>query len=134
MNSSTACVGAFIRVTITISIPMPANEFTSFAQEKFLTALALSADVPIKQVSILDFNLARRIISSNTSTLVRASIAVNDAAQAQSVTYRVGLGVNLTSQGLPQGTLVSVESMLVRAPSPSPVSYTHLTLPTKRIV
>jgi len=112
-NSPDSCVKSLVNVIVLMSIPISFDQFTPPLQERFRTALALAAHVQKNHVVILGFNAARREIVSNMSIMIRAAISVIDSTQALATSQNIALGVNLTAQGLPQGTLVEMETKYV---------------------
>jgi predicted outer membrane repeat protein len=107
-NSSSACMSALF-VSISVSLPIRKDNFTEIAQENFVTALSLTANVESDSVIVESVNEMRR--RGAVSLLIDSQIAVKDFAAASSVASRLSsenLNRNLISQELPQAAILSI--------------------------
>ncbi len=110
-NSSGSCTPAvFVLVTVTLAIP--AENFTSTLQSSYVLALATASDVSIDMISLIKISStegARR--SSSKAVRVQSSVATSDATAAIAISDRLDakqLNTQLAAQGLPPAELESV--------------------------
>lgn len=107
-NISIQCAKA-IFVAIVLRLPILLAEFDAELQNKFKSALSLTAGISTSRVSIVTFYAARR--SELSSLLINSEIAADDVSAATAVSHQItqaALNAHLKDFGLPQGILTSV--------------------------
>ena len=134
-NSSRDCSPA-VFVFISVSLPIPYENFTETLQTTFVQAVALAARTKADNVIIMGISLVgrRAVIDINQAsdqqsagtveTLVKTQIAAADpdaATAVASILNTASINSALTSKGLPQGELLSVSvSTLIQSTTSVP--------------
>jgi hypothetical protein len=121
-NSSSSCVAA-VMVELSLSIPMPQENFTSVFQARYCQCLAEVSGVPTNRVIIWSISAQRRLVSNaSSSTGSRSLIAVfnivvGDDYAADQLLARLDtarINAQAVAEGLP---MVQIQSVRINSPS-----------------